>query len=61
MTNKDFFYCYNKDVFKFLHYIKGINYITIAINPVSMNTFSLFIKSNELQAALKEYRQLNSL
>ena len=59
MTNKDFFYCYNKDVFKFLHYKKGIKYITIAINPVSLNTFSLFIKDDELQEALKEYKANN--
>lgn len=56
MLNKEFFFCYNKQLFTFLHDIKGIDYITIAKNPTTDKTFSLFCKSESLQNALNDYK-----
>ena len=51
-----FFYCYNKQLFKYLHDVKGIEYVTVGINPASMKTYSQFIKTDQLNKALEEYR-----
>lgn len=56
MKNKDFFFCYNKQLFTFLHDVKQIDYITIAKNPTTGKTFSMFYKSDSLQFALDEYK-----
>ncbi len=58
MKNTDFFYCYNKQLFTFLHDIKSIDYITIAKNPTTGKTFSMFYKNDILQIALDEYKSL---
>lgn len=58
MKNTDFFYCYNKKLFTFLHDIKKIDYITIAIHPKTKRTYSMFYKSEMLQNALDEYKQI---
>jgi hypothetical protein len=42
MKHRDFFFCYNKALFKYLHDKNNIDYITIAINPHTKKTFSLF-------------------
>jgi len=55
MDNSNFFFCYNKQLFSYLHDIKGINYITVAKNPTTDKTFSMFYKSESLQNALDEY------
>jgi hypothetical protein len=57
MKNTDFFYCYNKNLFKYLHDVKGIDYITVAKNPTTGKTFSMFYKNDILQIALDEYKQ----
>jgi len=60
MTIKDkLFFCYNKKLFKHIHDIKGIDYITVAISPTSKKTFALFEKSEQLQMAIDEYKALN--
>ncbi|MEK4030761.1 hypothetical protein MKZ02_19785 [Pseudobacillus sp. FSL P4-0506] len=55
LTEKDFFFCYNYKLSAFLKY-KGFHYITKAVNHKTDKMFSLYIKSDELQAALDEYR-----
>lgn len=58
MKNTDFFYCYNKQLFTFLHDVKSIDYITIAKNPTTGKIFSMFYKDDILQIALDEYKSL---
>jgi hypothetical protein len=58
MKNSEFFFCYNKQLFTFLHDIKNIDYITIAIHPKTKRTYSMFYKSETLQNALDEYKQI---
>lgn len=57
LSEKDFFFCYSKKLSKFLAY-KEIKYITRAINPVTKTMFSMYVKSNTLQNALDEYKEL---
>lgn len=57
MTHSDFFFVYNKDLFTYLHDTKKLNYITIAKNPTSGKTFSMFLKSDQLQSAIDEYKE----
>jgi len=57
MKNNDFFFCYNKSLFTFIKDVKGIDYITIAKNPTTNKTFSMFYKSPELQICLDEYKK----
>lgn len=59
MKNKDFFFCYNKQLFIFLHDVKSIDYITIAKNPTTEKTFSMFYKNDILQNALDEYKSIH--
>ena len=54
-----YFFCYNKSLFSWIHDVKGIDYITVAISPSSQKTFTLFEKSDQLQVALDEYKALN--
>lgn len=61
MKNKDFFFCYNKQLFTFIKDVKGIDYITIAKNPTTNKTFSMFYKDSVLQNALDEYKTLQKL
>jgi hypothetical protein len=58
MDYKDFFFVYNKQLFEFLHKEKKINFITIAKNPTTNKIFSMFYKTEFLQNAIDEYRQL---
>lgn len=55
MTERDFFFCYNLRLSAFLRY-KGINYITKAVNPKNQLMFSLYVKNDDLQKALDEYK-----
>ena len=54
--NSKYFFAYNKNVFKFLHDTKGIEYITIAQDPRTKKMFTLFENTEEVTEALKEYR-----
>jgi len=56
ITNKDFFFCYNKKLSDFLTE-NGIKYITIAIEPKSKRQFSLYFINEQLQQLIKEYKQ----
>ncbi|RIJ65312.1 hypothetical protein [Rummeliibacillus sp. POC4] len=59
MDRTQFFFCYNKELFTFLHDVKCIDYITIAKNQNTDKTFSMFYKNDDLQKALDEYKQLH--
>lgn len=50
-----YFYCYNKVVSDYLKK-KGVKYINIAIEPKSKKIYSLYEQTEELKAALIEYR-----
>ncbi|MFV2046877.1 hypothetical protein CJ195_21855 [Bacillus sp. UMB0899] len=58
MNNKNFFFCYNKAVSDFLK-DKGVQFITVAIEPKSQKMFSLYQVDDNLQQALNEYKQQN--
>ncbi|MGR9049232.1 hypothetical protein ACQ4XT_11435 [Halobacillus faecis] len=59
VTNKDLFYCYSRTVSDHIYkYSEGeISPLTIAINPKSGRTFSLYVKSPLLQKALDDYKK----
>lgn len=59
MNNKQFFFCYNRKLFTYLHEVKSIDYITIAKNPTTDKTFAMFFKNDILQLALDEYKAQN--
>ncbi|GAA0432633.1 hypothetical protein GCM10008983_06540 [Lentibacillus halophilus] len=64
IRNEDLFYCYSKNLSDHIyHYTGGHNGgivpLTVAINPKSGNTFSLYAKSPELQKALDAYKNQN--
>lgn len=59
MKKQDFFFCYNKRLFSFIKDVKGIDYITTAINPKTKKIFTLFYKDDILQAAIDEYKSLD--
>lgn len=60
MNNSKYFFAYNKNVYKYLHDVKGIEYITIAQDPRTQKVFTLFENTEEVTNALREYRKLKS-
>ena len=58
--SQKYFFAYNRNVFKFLHDTKGIEYITIAQDPRTQKIFTLFENTEEVTQALREYRQLKN-
>jgi len=59
IKNEDLFYCYSKKLSDFIYHNAGIVPLTIAINPKSKNTFSLYVKSDKLQQVLDNYKEEN--
>lgn len=59
VKNEDLFYCYSKKLSDYIyHESKGaIVPLTVAINPKSGRTFSLYAKSETLQKCLDKYRE----
>jgi hypothetical protein len=55
---RDYFFCYSGSVASYLKHIKGIPFITEAIQPRNGSRFWLFEQTEELSNALTEYRQL---
>lgn len=55
MDNKQFFFCYNKDLAKHLTN-NNFRYITIAKEPKNLKTFTLFYRSEELENELTNYK-----
>lgn len=58
LTEKDFFFCYNYKLSAFLRY-KGIHYITKSIAPKNNKMYTMYQKTDELQAAIDQYVTLN--
>lgn len=54
-----YFFCYNKNVSDHLK-SKGIQFITVAIDPNTKKWFSLYEITPEMQGALEEYKQLTT-
>lgn len=55
ITNNDFFFCYTRILSVYLKE-RGIPYILKANSVKDGNTFTLYIKTDELQEALREYK-----
>lgn len=61
LTQRDFFFCYSKKVSDFLT-LKGVKYITKAINPGNGDYYALYHKSDSFSKAMDmydEYRRLS--
>lgn len=56
LTNKDFFFCYNRDVYYYLTN-NGVEFITIAREPKENKMFSLFHRSEKVERLLENYYQ----
>lgn len=55
MNNKQFFFCYSSQLFKYLTEENSFDYITIAREPKNNKMFSLFFRTNKLNQKLIEY------
>jgi len=56
MDNKQFLFCYNSSLFRYLTEENNFNYITIAREPKNNKMFSLFYRSDSLNRKLAEYK-----
>lgn len=56
LTNKDFFFCYNRDIYFYLTE-NNVDFITIAREPKNNRMFSLFHKTKEVDRLLAEYNK----
>lgn len=54
MNTNEFFFCYDKEVAKFLRYEKNIRFITTALHKETKAEFWLFHRDVELDKALQE-------
>lgn len=57
MNNNKYFFCYDKELAKFLAFEKQLPYITIAINPRTFKKFTLFERTLELTQSLDEWNK----
>lgn len=60
MNNNKYFFCYDKELAKFLAFEKQLPYITIAINPRTLKKFTLFERTLELTQSLDEWSKKNN-
>ena len=58
ITGKDFFYCYNYKLNKYLQE-RGFKFITRAINPESKKIFNMYYNTKELTNAINNYKKEN--
>lgn len=59
VKNEMLFYCYSRKLSDFIYHESGIVPLTVAINPKSGRTFSLYAKSDKLQDCLDKYKEEN--
>ena len=52
---EQYFFCYNKKVSDYLT-MKGVKYITVAIDPKTRKMYSLYKQNDMLDKVLKEYK-----
>lgn len=57
-NEKDYFYCYSTNLFKFLKADRGISYICCGLHEKTMRKFWQFKRNEELSKALIEYKQV---
>lgn len=55
LNSRDFFYCYDHNLSRYLTN-NGIRYITKAISSKSYRTYYMFLITEELNAAIQQYR-----
>ncbi|MFE4073407.1 hypothetical protein [Peribacillus sp. YIM B13477] len=55
-----FYFCYSEKQAYFLIEVKGITFITEALRTSDSKKFYLFERTEQLEAALKEYRKMKS-
>lgn len=56
-TEKDFYYCYSTNLFKFLKHKKGISFICSGLHEKTLCKFWQFQRTDELLKALEEYNK----
>jgi hypothetical protein len=56
--NKDFFFCYSKELHNHIQR-HNINYVCAAYHETTYRKFWLYIRTEQLANALKQYKQLN--
>lgn len=54
MNANEFFFCYDKELAKYLRYEKGIGFITKALHTGTKSEFWLFYRDEELEKALDD-------
>lgn len=54
-NERDFFYCYSTNLFKYLKVEKEINYICCGLHEKTLRKFWQFVRTKKLEQALKEY------
>jgi hypothetical protein len=54
---KEFFYCYSTNLFRFLKVEKKINYICCGFHEKTLQKFWQFRRTDELKQAIAEYKQ----
>lgn len=59
MDNSRFFFCYDSKLFKWLRYEKSISFLFKAKHEQTLKSFWLFERTEELTAAIDQYKQLN--
>ena len=53
--NKEFFYCYDKEMMRYLRYEKGFIYNCTGLNKNSMDQFWQFNSTDELRESVNEF------
>ncbi len=56
-NEREFYYCYSTNLFKFLKMEKKINYNCSGLHEVTLRKFWQFKRDEELNQALVEYKQ----
>ncbi|WP_256761429.1 hypothetical protein [Cohnella sp. WQ 127256] len=59
ITAKNFYFCFNKNMAKWIRYERGIEFIVKAIHPTSNQTFFMFTRNDELELAIQDYPSFN--
>jgi hypothetical protein len=55
--NKEYFYCYSTNLFKFMKMEKQINYLCSGLHEKTLRQFWQFKRDEAVNAALLEYTQ----
>jgi len=58
--NREYYYCYSTNLFKFLRLEKGFRYICSGLNEKTLRKFWQFERTEELGEALVEYKEIGN-